>query len=146
MNAEDLYLLVGMSAVSSDGKTSFRDLSKTLGVPVGFIQRHLAVLQRAQLVDGRRRPNLGKRQGAADLGSPLHRAGDARRSRSSGHNAAELSSRCTRRRPDTSQQHPALRELLVLVDALRLDDPRVRGIASEMLSDRLDARAGSARR
>jgi len=39
--------------------------------------------------------------------------------------------------PDIAQRDPDLGEMLALVDALRLDDARVRGLASELLIERL---------
>ena len=174
MNADDLYLLLGMGAVSSDGRASFRDLSRILGVPVGFIQRHLALLERARLVDRRRRPNLGNARelliSAARFIAPAT-LGEVVPGIPTAWAAPPLAGRIVDRSelppvwpsldgpqrgraveplhkaaPDASKENLALRELLVLVDALRLDDPRVHGIASEMLSERLDALASSARR
>jgi hypothetical protein len=43
--------------------------------------------------------------------------------------------------PEISRRDPALAERLALVDALRMGDPRVRGLAADLLSKRLSSPA-----
>lgn len=165
MNADDLYLLVGLGALSPDGSASYRQLSADLGVPIGFIQRHIAVLQEAGLVSQDRKPHLGyarellvaaarfiapARLGEVVPGIPtawaapplargLVEGGDLPPVWPSldGNERGRSVQPLHKAAPWAAMKNPKLRDMLVLVDGLRLGDARVRSLAGDLLADML---------
>jgi MarR family len=168
LKGEDIVVLLKLTA--DPPSWTVRSLEAELGIPRSVIQRSLVRLQQAGLLEqGRRRANNGRAEeflvhglryvfpplkGGETRGVPTAWAAPPLQDKlaDSGELPPVWPDPLGRVRgialeplhdsaPGISRRDPALAELLVLTDGIRLGDARVRGLAEELLRARLSSAA-----
>jgi hypothetical protein len=168
MKEQDVVVLLGLAL--RDGDRTIRDLERDLLIPRAGVHRALFRLEEAGLIDRhRRRVNVSRaeeflvhaekyvfppRLGGETRGVPTAWAAPPLASilaEAEGLPPVWPDPEGDRRgialeplhasAPSLARRDPRLGEALALVDGLRIGDARVRGLATELLSERLDAGA-----
>jgi hypothetical protein len=168
LKGEDIVVLLKLTADSPDW--TVRSLEAEIGIPRSVIQRSLVRLEQAALLEeGRRRVNKGRAQellvhGVKYVFPPV--SGGETRGVPTAWAAPPLQEKFADSGelppvwpdplgtvrgialeplhgsvPEISRHDLALTDLLVLIDGIRLGDARVRGVAEELLRERLDSAA-----
>jgi len=173
MKASDIYVLAGLLAGRDEW--TYRSLADRLGVPHPVVQRALARAQGAGLYVAERRevhlPHFEEFAvhalkfiepgdlGAVAPGVPAAWAAEplAGRIRASGEDLPPVWPHAHGRvrgqaleplhpaAPDAVEDWAELGEILAILDSLRAGDPRVRGVASDLLVEKLQAVAAGSR-
>ena len=168
LKGEDIVVLLKLTADSPS--STVRSLEAEIGIPRSVIQRSLVRLEQARLLEeGRRRVNRGRAEELLVHGLkyvfPPVRGGETR-GVPTAWAAPPLQEKLAKSGelppvwpdplgevrgvaleplhdsvPEISRRDPALTELLALIDGIRLGDARVRGVAEELLRERLGSGA-----
>ena len=170
VKGSDIYVLSGLLA--HDGEWSFRSLADRLRVPHPVVQRALSRAQEADLYSAQGRevhvphfeefalhalrfvapaqlgalvPGVPAAWAAAPMAGAIRSSGEEpppvwpyARGRVRGQAIEPLHSAA----PEAVEGWPELGEILALLDSLRAGDPRVRGVAEDLLKSLLGERAG----
>jgi hypothetical protein len=168
LKGEDIVVLLKLTADSPS--STVRSLEAEIGIPRSVIQRSLVRLEQARLLEeGRRRVNKGRTEELLVHGLkyvfPPVRGGETR-GVPTAWAAPPLQEKLAESGelppvwpdpqgevrgialeplhasvPEISRRDRALTELLALIDGVRLGDARVRGVAEELLRERLGSAA-----